>query len=93
MACGADAGTQICDQCLADQCCDDFKACLADPTCIKSLRGQEACAAIPGADPSDCFGGFTRDLGSDGGINSTGTAIQSCVIFKCHSPCGGPGVV
>jgi hypothetical protein len=87
--CAADAGDDGCRKCLANNCCDDYTQCLADPKCSAALKTQIKCFTS-GDEPSFCFGNFTRALGGDAG---TVTAVPACVITFCTAACGGPGIV
>ncbi|HEX4341347.1 MAG TPA: hypothetical protein VH062_35810 [Polyangiaceae bacterium] len=91
--CEADAGDSACRKCLAEQCCDDYKACLADGTCSKALTAQVACFGSPGSETSDCFGTFSRALQGDAGQQAGLQPIPICIITNCSGACGGPGVV
>jgi hypothetical protein len=87
--CAADAGMNGCRMCLAQNCCDDYTQCLADPKCSKALTTQINCFTS-GDEPSFCFGNFSRALGGDAG---TITPVPACIVTNCTAACGGPGVV
>jgi hypothetical protein len=91
--CDADAGSSGCRKCLAQTCCDDYKACLDDKLCSKSLTTQIGCYGAPGSETSDCFGAFSRALQGDAGQAAGLAPIPICIIKNCSMACGGPGVV
>lgn len=88
-ACAADAGMDGCRRCLANNCCDAYTECLADPQCSKALTKQIACFS-GGEEPSFCFGNFTRALAGDSGVIKP---VPQCIAISCTAVCGGPGVV
>ncbi len=88
--CSADAGSDLCRQCLAKHCCSAATACFNDKTCSDALDQQVACLAEPGADPSDCFSKFGRAVIPDSGNKPQ---AYGCIILSCPGPCGGPQII
>jgi hypothetical protein len=90
-ACSADTGDSLCRECLAGHCCAALEACLADATCSAALDEHEACFGTPGADPSECFGAFSRSLS---GASADALGVIECIILECTGlVCGAPQVV
>lgn len=91
--CAVDAGTDNCATCLATQCCDRFIACLDRPLCRSAFAIHEACFRAPGAEPSACFGDFSRTLQGDAGDSNGVDPFAACIITNCSQVCGGPNTV
>jgi hypothetical protein len=89
-ACATDAGADNCRRCLAQYCCDDLGACLSRPLCRSALATHEACFRKVGAEPSACFGDFTRTVQGDAdGL----PPVSICIVTSCSQVCGGPNAL
>jgi hypothetical protein len=91
--CATDAGADNCRMCLASQCCDRFTDCLATSLCRSALATHEACFQTVGAEPSACFGDFSRTLQGEAGDSAGLDPLAACIITNCRDVCGGPKVL
>jgi len=92
-ACGADAGSDDCRQCLTANCCSDYVNCVKDPVCSAALDAYRLCVenatntSVKGA----CIGGFSRTLKDAGASAPLGSAIGGCVYRAC-TVCGAAAI-
>lgn len=88
-ACGADAGSDDCRQCLAANCCSDYVNCVEDPACSAALDTYRQCveSATNTSQKGACIGGFSRTLKDAGASAPLGSAIGACVYRAC-TVCG-----
>lgn len=93
-SCHADAGARTqCELCLETLCCDDFTACLRDPTCQKAFATYRSCILAPNQmDQPKCLSTFIRTGNGDAGGHE---ALYNCIFLNSPgcSVCGGASIL
>lgn len=73
------ANTNLCNQCLAQNCCEEIQACRTASTCNYALQSYNGCIFTPGDGGRDCTDPLVQTV--------TGGRLVDCLSKRCASDC------
>jgi hypothetical protein len=87
-ACSLSAAGDPCNKCVAQRCCTQFDACLADPTCKLNLAAYDKCLGV--SFTNDAGGTCDEDFATSG--RSLDSELATCAFLN-NAAATPPGCV